>query len=153
MSIDGSSDGGETTLAFSVSAIERFENPVVVFEDARNWSQHVGVVDNELDAVERIVTEHDLRQDFDLGDRDIWLAMEGIREAAHTPRHVYVGTTADDRRVSTHLGWEFVSVTEAAEKADWTLSGEQPTSEGGEGGVVDRFLRAIPDGLLPSRSN
>src|SRR5699024_12082079 len=81
MSIDGSSDGGEMTLAFSLSAIERFENPKAVFEDAQNWSQHVGVVDNEFDGVERIVEEYDLRQDFELGDRDIWLAMEGIREA------------------------------------------------------------------------
>lgn len=150
MSIDGNSDGGEMTLAFSLSAIERFENPVAVFEDAQNWSQHVGVVDNKFDAVERIVEEYDLQQDFDLSDRDIWLAMEGIREAAHTPRHVYVGTTAEDRRVSTQLGWEFISVTEAAEKADWTLSGEEPEPEDG---VVDRFLRAIPDGLLPFRSN
>jgi len=150
MSIDGSSDGGEMTLAFSLSAIERFENPATVFDDAQNWSQHVGVVDNDLDAVERIIAEYDLRQDFDLGDQDIWLAMEGIREAAHTPRHVYVGTTTEDRRVSTQLDWEFVSVTEAAGKADWTLSDEQPEPDGG---IVDRFLSAIPDGLLPFRPN
>jgi len=150
MSIDGNSDGGEMTLAFSLSAIERFENPVSVFEDAQNWSQHIGVVDNEFDAIERIIEEYDLRQNFELGDRDIWLAMEGIREATHTPRHVYVGTTAEDRRVSTQLGWEFVSVTEAAEKADWTLSEDEPEPEGG---VVDRFLRAIPDGLLAFRQN
>lgn len=61
MSIDGNSDGGEMTLAFSLSAIKRFENPVSVFEDAQNWSQHIGVVDNEFDAIERIVEEYDLR--------------------------------------------------------------------------------------------
>lgn len=145
MSIDGKSDGGAMTLAFSLSAVERLEDPVAVFEDAQNWSQHVGIVDNDLDAVERVVGEYDLRQDFNLGDRDKWLAMEGIREATHTRRHVYVGTTEEDRRVSTQLGWEFVSVTEAAEKANWILSGGEP-----KGGVVARLRRAVPDGLLPS---
>lgn len=145
MSIDGNSAGGAMTLAFSLSAIERLEDPMAVFEDAQNWSQHVGVVDNDLDAVERIVEEYGLQQDFDLGDRDKWLAMEGIREATPTRRHVYVGTTQEDRRVATHLGWEFVSVTEAAEKAKWPLSGGEP-----EGGVVARLRRAVPDGLLPS---
>lgn len=145
MSIDGNSDRGEMTLAFSLSAVERLEDPATVFEDALNWSQHVGVVDNDLDAVERVVETYDLRQDFDLGDRDKWLAMEGIRESTHTPRHVYVGTTGEDRRVATQLGWEFVSVTEAAEKADWRLAGEEP-----DVGVVARLRKALSDALLPS---
>lgn len=146
MSLGGSSDEGEMTLAFSLSAIERFEDPAAVFEDARTWSQHVGVVDNDCDAVETVVEEHALQQDFDLGDRDKWLAMEGIREATHTPRHVYVGVGTEDRRVSTHLGWEFVPVTEAAEKAGWPLSGEESN-----GGVVASLRRVVPDGLWPLR--
>lgn len=140
----GTDGGGGMTLAFSLSAIERLEDPVAAFEDARNWSRFVGVVDDDVERIERTVAEHGLRQDFDPGDRDRWLAMETIREGTHTPRHVYVGTTEEDRRVATRLGWEFVHVTEAAEKADWTLAGE-----GSEGGVVARLLRAVPDGLLP----
>lgn len=131
------------TLAFSLSAVERLEDPAAAFEDARNWSRFVGVVDDP-EVVENAVAAHGLRQDFDLGDRDRWLAMEDVREATRTPRHVYVGTSGEDRQVATRLGWEFVHVTEAAEKADWGLAGEEP----GEG-VVARFLGIVPDGLLP----
>jgi hypothetical protein len=137
-------DGGELTLAFSLPAIERLDDPAAAFEDARRWSRFVGVVDDDRDAVEAAVAEHGLRQDFDLGDRDRWLAMEGIREATHTPRHVHVGATERDRRVATRLGWEFVHVTEAAEKADWALAGA-----GAGRGVVDRLLAAVPDRLPP----
>lgn len=145
MGIDGTGGKGEMTLAFSLSAVERLEDPGAAFESARNWSQYVGVVDDDLDAVERVVEEHNLQQAFDLGDRDKWLAMEEIREATNTPRHVYVGTTGEDRRVATQLSWEFVTVTEAAEKADWRLSDGEP-----EVGFLARLRRAVPDGLLPS---
>ncbi|WP_248910505.1 DUF7124 domain-containing protein [Halocatena marina] len=146
MSIDGNSNRGAMTLAFSLSAVERLEDSMAVFEDAQNWSQHVGVVDNDLDAVERAVEEYGLRQDFDLDDRDKWLALEEIRGATPTRRHVYVGTAGEDRRVSTHLGWEFVSVTEAAEKAGWALSDGES-----EGGVLTRLRKAVSDGLFPIR--
>jgi hypothetical protein len=146
MSTDGGGDGGGMTLAFSLSALDRLENPDAVFEDARTWSRFVGVVDDDLEAVERTVSDYGLGQDFDLGDRDRWLAMEGIRESTRTPRHVYVGTTGADRQVAIQLGWEYLHVTEAAERADWTLSGE-----GSGGGIAARVLRAVPDRLLPFR--
>jgi hypothetical protein len=146
MSTDGGGDGGGMTLAFSLSALDRLEDPAAVFEDARTWSRFVGVVDDDLEAVERTVSDYGLGQDFDLGDRDRWLAMEGIRESTRTPRHVYVGTTGADRQVAIQLGWEYLHVTEAAERADWTLSGE-----GSGGGIVGRVLRAVPDRLLPFR--
>ncbi|MFB6156109.1 MAG: hypothetical protein ABEJ22_09450 [Haloferacaceae archaeon] len=139
MSVDGASGSGELTLAFSLSAIGRLEDPAAAFEEARRWSRFVGVVDNDTDEVERTVEEYGLRQDFDLGGRDKWLAMEEIRAATDTPRHVYVGETPEDRRVATQLGWEFVPTTEAAEKAGWTLS-----SGDSGGGIVARFLRALP---------
>ena len=142
------SDGGGTmTLAFSVSAIERLADPRSAFEDARAWTEYVGVVDDDRDEVARVVEAYDLRQDFDLGDRDRWLAMEGIRETTRTPRHVYVGSTDRDRRVATQLDWEFVSVGEAAEKAGWTLSGEEP-----DGGLVARLRRLLSGGLALSGS-
>jgi hypothetical protein len=141
MSIDGGGDGGEMTLAFSVSAVERLDDPAAAFDDAGGWSRFVGVVDNNREAVERTVATHDLRQDYDLDDRDIWLVLEAIRESTRTPRHVYVGTTTKDRRVATELGWEFVRVGEAAEKAGWALS------ERSETGLFERVLVAVSDRL------
>ena len=146
MTPDGDSGGGELTLAFSLPAIERLDDPAAAFEDAGNWSRYVGVVDDDREAVAGTVTRLDLRQDFDLGDRDRWLAMEGIRESTHTPRHVYVGASERDRQVATRLGWEFVHVTEAAEKADWALA-----RHGGdrERGLLARLLAAASDRLPP----
>jgi hypothetical protein len=138
MSIADGSGRHDMTLAFSLSAVDRLADPVAAFEDAQRWSQHVGVVDNDRDAVAETVDRLDLPQAFDLGDRDVWLAMQGIRESTDSPRYVYVGTSGEDRRIASHLGWEFVSVTEAARKADWGLVGNDP-----DPGLLTRLLRAV----------
>ncbi|GGL38131.1 hypothetical protein GCM10009037_22150 [Halarchaeum grantii] len=121
MSITGGSDGGEMTLAFSLAAIQRLADPKAALEDARRWSRHVGVVDHDRGGVERVVEADDLPQDYDLGELDIWLALEGIRDDADTARYVYVATTEDDRRPADFLDWEFQLVGDAAERAGWPL--------------------------------
>ncbi|MFB6152532.1 MAG: hypothetical protein ABEJ40_12070, partial [Haloarculaceae archaeon] len=127
MSVDADGDrDGEMTLAFALAAIREFEDPVSVFEEAREWSRYVGVVGNDADAVSSFVADHDLRQDFDLGDRDVWLAMEGIRESSDAPRHVFVGTTPEHRRLADATGWEYRRPRDVAEAAGWSLGpGEQ----------------------------
>jgi hypothetical protein len=145
MSREGDDRRGGMTLAFSLAAIERLADPAAAFEDAGRWSGFVGVVDDDREAVERTVAERGLRQDFDPGDRDRWLALQAIREATHAPRYVYVGATGEDRRVAVQLGWEYVPVTEAAGKADWALADEGP-----DGGLLARFLRAVRERLSSS---
>ena len=117
---DGDPDK-EMTLAFALSAIDQFEDPGRVFEDARTWSRWVGIVDNFTDRIEAYVRKHDLQQDFDLGERDKWLALQDLQEATDTDRHVFVGTTDDDRRAAEFTGWEFLTVHDVAEKAGWEL--------------------------------
>ena len=133
--VTGGGGRGEVTLAFSLSAVERLADPAAAFADAGEWSRYVGVVDDDREAVAAVVDEHALRQDFEVGDRDKWLALEEVGLATDTPRHVYVGAGVEDRRVATHLGWEFRHVTDAAEKAGWELA--DPT---GESGALDRLL-------------
>lgn len=111
----------EMTLAFSLPAIDQFADPKGVFDDARTWSRYVGVVDNYTDDVEAYLREHDLHQDFELGDRDKWLALQDLHEATDTDRNVFVGTTEDDRRAGEFTGWEYQTVHEVAEKAGWRL--------------------------------
>lgn len=147
MSIDPSADPGpgDVTLAMTPSAIERLADPQAALEDAAEWTHYVGVLGNRTEEVAAAVEAHDLRQDFDLGDRDIWLAAQDVRAAADTPRYVLVGTTDEHRRVADHTGWEFIHVTEAAGKADWTLDGENDGGESEEGdGLFDRLLAALP---------
>lgn len=109
------------TLAFSLAAIARLADPKAVFEDAAEWSRYVGVLDHDRRGVERVVSEHGLRQDYELDGLDVWLQMEGVGEETDTRRRVYVGATDEDERVSTFLDWEFLPVTEAAEAAGWEL--------------------------------
>ena len=134
--------GGELTLVFALAALEAFENPTTVFTDARQWSQHIGVVANDTTAVDSYLHDHDLQQDFELDERDKWLAMAEIRETAATARQVFVGVSAEDRRVAAHTGWEFIPYTEAAEKAGWTLTDDEEAPKG----VVERLRDFLSTG-------
>ena len=134
MSVRDDAEGpGEMTLAFELSAVRRLADPEAAFEDAREWSRYVGVVANDTEAVDAFLDRHDLRHDFDLEGRDKWLAMQGIRNSAATPRHVYVAEIPEDRRLADQLGWEFLTPTEAAEKAGWELA-ETGSTDGTDGG-------------------
>ena len=126
---------GEMTLAFELDAIRRFEDPAAVFADAREWCRSVGVVANDTDAVASFVAEHDLSQDFDLGDHDVWLAMEHVRQSNPAPRHVFVGTTAEDRRIADATGWEFRRPSDVADAAGWSLASTEATADG----LIDRI--------------
>jgi len=138
--MNGDSDTGAVTLAFSLSAIKRLEDPKAVFEDAENWSQSIGLIDDDTDRIEQIVAEYDLRQDFDIRDRDKWFVLEEICETMPTTRHVYVGANDEDMRVSTLFCWEYVRVTKAAERADWEVSETRS-----DPGIVDRLLASVRD--------
>ncbi|QLH79540.1 hypothetical protein HZS55_20580 [Halosimplex rubrum] len=140
MSIAAEGDrSSEMTLAFELAAIEQFADPKRVFADAREWSRYVGVVANDTDAVVEFVADHDLAQDFELGDRDIWLTMEGIRESSDAPRHVFVGTTPEDRRIADATGWEYRTPAEVADAAGWSLGGD----DGGPGSAGSDLLARL----------
>jgi hypothetical protein len=138
MTDDSDGESGRVTLAFSLSAIDRLDDPAAAFEEATAWSRSIGIVDDDTDRIERVVAEHELRQDFDMADRDKWFALEEICETESTPRHVYVGASDADMRVATMFCWEYVNVAEAAEKSDWEL-----TETGSESGLVARLVTAL----------
>ncbi|ERH01323.1 MAG: hypothetical protein J07HN6_02958 [Halonotius sp. J07HN6] len=138
MTDDSESESGRVTLAFSLSAIDRLADPAAVFEDATAWSRSIGIVDDDIKRIEQVVAEHDLRQDFDMADRDKWFALEEICETESTPRHVYVGASDADMRVATMFCWEYVNIAEAAEKSDWELS-----ETGSGSGLVGRLVTAL----------
>lgn len=136
---------GELTLAVEVDAARAFARPAAVIEDARRWSRYAGIVGNDVDAVEAFLDEHGIENDYDLGNRDKWLAMAEIRDAANTPRYVFVGGAPGDRRLANHVGWEFLTASEAAEKAGWELSGRDPHASAADDdlGVAERLRRAL----------
>jgi hypothetical protein len=137
MNDDSDSEAGAVTLAFSLAAIERLDDPAAAFEDAAAWSRSLGIIDDDTDRIERIVAENDLRQDYDTG-RDTWFLLEELCETESTPRHVYVGASDADMRVSTMFCWEYVRVTEAAEQAGWEVS-----ESGSDAGLVGRLVASL----------
>ncbi|EMA59280.1 DUF7124 domain-containing protein [Halorubrum lipolyticum] len=143
--VDDSDDRtGEVTLVFSLGAARRLADPQRAIADAREWSRHVGIVANDADAVDRFVREAGVENDYALRNWDKWGTLGDIHEGTDAPRAVFVGTGAGNRRVATHVGFEYLPIDEAAEKADWTLSEPERSSESG---IADRLWRAVTERL------
>lgn len=146
MSLDVDDDpatrSGELTLVLSLGAARRLADPPAAFADARRWSRYVGIVANDADAVERFVREHGVENDYALRNWDKWGTLGDVYGEADTPRYVFVGTDSSDRRVATHVGFEYRDVREAAERADWELG--EPGSDD-DPGLLDRLRRAVSD--------
>ncbi len=132
---------GELTLLFTLSAARTLADPAGAFADARRWSRYVGVIANDTTAVEGFVRRHGIENDFELRAWDKWGTTEAIREATATPRHVFVGTSREDRRLADATGWEFRTVTDAAEKAGWELT--DPSRRHENTGILRRIRRFI----------
>lgn len=122
---DGS--GGESmTLLMTVTAVSQLADPGAAIDDARRWSDRVGVVGDgaeSIDDVEAYVDDVDADPDFVAGPSSGSFA--SLRQRVHTDRHVVVGTKEDQRGIAAALGWEYLSVEEAAENAEWQLAGDE----------------------------
>ncbi|WP_435074664.1 DUF7124 domain-containing protein [Halorubrum sp. HHNYT27] len=120
--------GGSTdmTLAFELEALKALADPNAVFNNARQWTEYVGVVSEKPTyVVTNFTRKHRVRQDFFSGPRGVEESLENIAEQFDTDRHVFVGVTEDDEAVAEATGWEFLHVEDAAEAAGWTLATEE----------------------------
>lgn len=116
-------ESGSMTLVLTVSAVECLADPAAVVADARRWSDTVGIVgddDAEVSAVSDYVDGLDAEPDVVAGRAGGGLA--SVRQRLPTDRHVLVGTTDQQADLGAALGWEFLAVENAAEKAGWTLA-------------------------------
>ena len=117
--------GGSTdmTLAFELEALKSLADPNAVFNDARGWTEYVGVVSEKPTyVVTNFTRKHRVRQDFFSGPRGVAESLENVKRQFDTARHVYVGTTDEDRAVAEETGWEFLPLERAAEAADWATA-------------------------------
>jgi len=146
MRLDTNADGrtGELTLVFSLGAARTLADPADAFADAREWSRYVGIVANDADAVEAFARDHGVENDYELKSWDKWGTLGDIHTEADTPRHVFVGTSASDRRVATQVGYEYLSVREAAELAGWARTTPEHSADSG---ILSRLRRAVFDRL------
>jgi hypothetical protein len=113
---------GSMTLAFGLEALRSLADPTAVVDDTRRWTEYVGVVSEQPTyVVTNFTRKHRIRQDFFSGPRGVAESLENVDGQFDTDRHVLVGTTDDDRAAAEAAGWEYLSVTEAAEAAGWAL--------------------------------
>lgn len=110
------------TLAFELAALQALADPNAVFNDARGWTKYVGVVSEKPTyVVTNFTRKHRVRQDFFSGPRGVRESLENVKRQFDTDRHVFVGTTDEDRALAEETGWEYLPLADAAEAAGWTL--------------------------------
>jgi hypothetical protein len=108
------------TLAFDLEALKRLSEPAVAFEDARRWSENLGIVSDQPPYVlTKFTREHGLRNDFPPEPAPAVETLDHMRTHHDTERYVYV---VPDDATTTPEGWERLPVSEAAERADWALA-------------------------------
>ena len=117
------SGSGAMTLAFELEALKRLADPTTVFEDARRWTEYVGVVSEKPTyVVTNFTRKNRIRQDFFSGPRGVTESLENVKRQFDTDRHVFVGASDGDREVAAETGWEYLAVEDAAEAAEWELA-------------------------------
>ena len=136
MSHDSSTGGGpgggdaDMTLAFELAALQDLAEPSVVFNDARQWTEYVGVVSEKPTyVVTNFTRKHRIRQDFFSGPRGVTESLENVKEQFDTDRHVLVGTTDDDVAAADAAEWEYLPLEQAADAADWALAAEDDSED------------------------
>lgn len=118
------------TLAFELTALEVLADPGEAFADARRWSQYVGVVSDEPTyVVTNFTRKRRIRQDFFSGPKGKAESLSSVKDQFDTERHVFVGTSEEDRRLADENGWEYLPVEDAAENAEWSLASEEPDTD------------------------
>jgi hypothetical protein len=102
--------GGSTdmTLAFELAALKSLSDPNAVFNDARGWTEYVGVVSEKPTyVVTNFTRKHRIRQDFFSGPRGVTESLENIQAQFDTGRHVFVGSGEQDSAVADELTGNF----------------------------------------------
>jgi hypothetical protein len=126
-------DGGgssDMTLAFELEALKQLADPNAVFNDARQWTEYVGVVSEKPTyVVTNFTRKHRVRQDFFSGPRGVKESLENVKAQFDTDRHVFVGTSDEDRAVAEDTDWEFLPLSQAASAANWSLAGESDEAD------------------------
>jgi len=111
------------TLAFELSALKELAKPGTAFAGARQWTEYVGVVSDEPTyVVTNFTRKRRIRQDFFSGPKSREDSLESVKDQFDTERHVFVGTSEADRQLAEDVGWEYLTLEDAAENADWELA-------------------------------
>ncbi|WP_138007415.1 DUF7124 domain-containing protein [Halalkalirubrum salinum] len=134
----GSDTSGSMTLAFELAALKRLADPNAVFNDARGWTEYVGVVSEKPTYVVTNFTRKErIRQDFFSGPRGVTESLSNVKRQFDTDRHVFIGTTDEDEAIAAECGWEFLDLEAAADAAGWDLTDPEAKDDPFEGSDRD----------------
>ncbi|WP_306053112.1 DUF7124 domain-containing protein [Natronococcus wangiae] len=115
--------GSDMTLAFELEALKELAKPESVFEDARGWSEYIGVVSEKPTyVVTNYTRKNRIRQDFFSGPRGKRESLEAVKDQFDTERHVFIGASDEDEQLAEDVDWEYLPVEDAAEAADWIIA-------------------------------
>ncbi|WP_137289240.1 DUF7124 domain-containing protein [Natronorubrum halophilum] len=122
--------GSDMTLAFELEALKELASPERVFEDARGWTEYIGVVSEKPTyVVTNFTRKNRIRQDFFSGPRGKAESLEGVKNQFDTDRYVLIGSSEEDKELADDVGWEYLAVEDAAEAADWIVATEVETED------------------------
>ncbi len=120
----GAKEPDKMTMAMTYKAAHYVTDPGVVFADAGQWADWLGIVGEvSTPVIRKFQRDNRIELDFFGGsEAGPEARLEDIdRESMfYADRMVLVGTGADEW-IADEAGWEFVSITTAAEKAGWEL--------------------------------
>ncbi|WP_255149833.1 DUF7124 domain-containing protein [Halorarius halobius] len=115
-------DDVRLTLAFDLAALRRLSDPARVVADAKQWSEHVGVVtDRPPHVLTKFTREHAIDHALAPEPAPAVESLEHAREHFETGRYVHVGTREEHEGRAERVGWEYLEIAEAAELAGWGL--------------------------------
>ncbi len=115
--------GSDMTLAFELEALKELASPESVFEDARGWTEYIGVVSEKPTyVVTNFTRKNRIRQDFFSGPRGKAESLEGVKDQFDTDRYVLIASSEEDEQLAEDVGWEYLDVEDAAEAADWIVA-------------------------------
>ncbi|SDQ32879.1 DUF7124 domain-containing protein [Natronobacterium texcoconense] len=113
----------DMTLAFELEALQELASPESVFEDARGWTEYIGVVSEKPTyVVTNFTRKNRVRQDFFSGPRGKRESLEGVKDQFETERYVYIGVDEEDEQLAEEVDWEYLPLEDAAEAADWVVA-------------------------------
>ena len=115
-------DADEMTLALTYEAAKALANPSAAFADAKRWADWIGVVGSvPAHTLNKFQRDNHIDLDFFNGagmEPAERLADIDERSMFYAERLVVVGLE-DQRALAERAGWEFITLSEAAEKAGW----------------------------------
>lgn len=115
--------GGESmTLVLGLSALAELASPADALDDAARWSSHVGVVGDDPSVVRSTLERMGANPDFVSGSGGTSGSLSAVRQQFATDRHVFVSVDESARATARALGWESLTLQEAARKAEWPLA-------------------------------